>query len=167
MQTQDIRRAVKHFPELWYCTVIVDTYGNAYLITFKIGPLRASAAPPPPTRSIDPAIVGSWQHRRKASFGIFRTATVAFNLMPSMGGKQVPLRPIFTVGNSQKALGTRPGECGGCVMTGLPFSARNCCTTSDAWLGALSWRSNHCPCLPLVEPLPPNCIAQPLHSLHQ
>jgi hypothetical protein len=31
---------------------------------------------------------------------------------------------------------------------------RNCCTTSDVWLGALSWCRNHCPCLPFVAPLP-------------
>jgi hypothetical protein len=38
-------------------------------------------------------------------------------------------------------------------------------TTSDVWLGALSWCRNRCPCLPLVAPLPPNCISQPLHNL--
>jgi hypothetical protein len=26
------------------------------------------------------------------------------------------------------------------------FSAKNCCTTSDVWLSALSWCRNHCPC---------------------
>jgi hypothetical protein len=30
-------------------------------------------------------------------------------------------------------------------MTGMFFSARSCCTTSDVWLGALSWCRNHCP----------------------
>jgi hypothetical protein len=39
---------------------------------------------------------------------------------------------------------------------------RNCCTTSDVWLGASSWCRNHCPCLPL----PPNCIVQPPQNLH-
>ena len=28
-------------------------------------------------------------------------------------------------------------------MTGMLFSARNCCTTSDVWLGASSWCRNH------------------------
>jgi hypothetical protein len=37
---------------------------------------------------------------------------------------------------------------------------------SDVWLGALSCCRNHCPCLPLVAPLPPNCITQPLQKLH-
>jgi len=28
-------------------------------------------------------------------------------------------------------------------MTGMLFSARNCCTTSDVWLGASSWCRIH------------------------
>jgi hypothetical protein len=43
---------------------------------------------------------------------------------------------------------------------------KNHCTTSDVWLGALSWCGNCFPCLPFVAPLPPNCIAQPLQNLH-
>ena len=54
---------------------------------------------------------------------------VAFD-MSSMVAKRVPLRPIFRVGNSQKSLGARSGEYGGWVMTGMLFSARNCCTIS-------------------------------------
>jgi len=50
--------------------------------------------------------------------------------------KRVPLRPIFRVGNNQKSLGARSGEYGGWVMTGMLYSARNCCTTSDVWIGA-------------------------------
>ena len=56
-----------------------------------------------------------------------------------------PLRPILIVGNSQKSLGARSREYGGWVMTGMVFSVRNCCTTSDVWLGALSWCRNHSP----------------------
>jgi hypothetical protein len=41
-------------------------------------------------------------HRRKASFGIFWSLAVAFDLMSSMVAKRIPLRPIFRVGNSQK-----------------------------------------------------------------
>ena len=59
----------------------------------------------------------------------------AFDLMSSMVAKRVPLRPILRAGSSQKSLGARYGEYGGWVMT---FSARNCGTTSDVWLGALS-----------------------------
>jgi hypothetical protein len=36
---------------------------------------------------------------------------------------------------------------------------RNCCTTRDVWLGALSWCRNRSNCLPLVVP-------QPLQNLH-
>jgi len=32
------------------------------------------------------------------------------------------------------------------VMTGMPFSARSCCTTSDVWVGALSSCGSHSPC---------------------
>jgi len=77
-----------------------------------------------------------WKHRRKASFGIFWNSAVAFHLMSSMVAKRVPLRPIFRVENTQKSLGARSGEYGGWVMTGMLFLARNCCITSDVWLGA-------------------------------
>jgi hypothetical protein len=46
----------------------------------------------------------------------------------------------------QKSLGARFGEYGGWMTTGIIVSAKNCCTTSDAWLGALSWCRNRCPC---------------------
>jgi len=61
---------------------------------------------------------------------------VAFHSMSSMVAKRGPLRPIFRLGNSQKSLGARSGEYGGWVMTRMLFSARNCCTTGDVWLGA-------------------------------
>jgi len=72
-----------------------------------------------------------WKHRQKASFRIFRSWAVAFDLMSSMDVKRVPLMPIFRVGNSQKSLGARSGEYGGWVMTGMLFSARNC--DSQPW----------------------------------
>jgi hypothetical protein len=84
-----------------------------------------------------------WKHRRKASSGVFRSLATALHLMRSKVAKCVPLRPVCRVGNSPKSLGARSGECGGWVMT-----------TSDVWLCALSWCRNHCPCLPLVAPLP-------------
>jgi hypothetical protein len=77
-----------------------------------------------------------WKHRRKASFGIFRSSAVAFYLLSSTVAKGVPLRPIFRVGNRQKSLEARSGEYGSWVMAGMLFSARNCCTTSDVCLGA-------------------------------
>ena len=58
--------------------------------------------------------------------------------MSSMVAKCVPLRPIFRVGNSQKSLGARSGDYGGWVTTGMLFLVRNCCTTSDVWLGAFA-----------------------------
>jgi hypothetical protein len=86
-----------------------------------------------------------WKHQRKASFGIFQSLDVAFDLMLCLGAKSAPLRPIVTSGNSQKSLGVRTGEYGGWLMTGK-FFWRGACTTSDVWLGALSWCRNHCPC---------------------
>jgi hypothetical protein len=106
-----------------------------------------------------------WKHRQKASFGIFWNSAIVFDLMSSMLAKHVPLSPIFIAGNSQKALGARSGKYSSWVMTRMFFSARNCYTTSDMWLGALSWGRNHCP-LSLVALLLLNCIAQPLQNLH-
>jgi hypothetical protein len=36
----------------------------------------------------------------KAYFEIFQSSAIEFDLMPSMVAKRVPLRPIFTAGNS-------------------------------------------------------------------
>jgi hypothetical protein len=76
-----------------------------------------------------------WKHRRKASFAVFQSSAVAFDLMPSTVAKRGPLRPIFRAGNSQKSLGARPREYGCWLMT-----------TSDVWLGALSSSRSHYPC---------------------
>jgi len=122
------------------CNLLIDfpsyncqtVYDNAYLITFKVGPLRAHTHTHLLHRSCH-----CWKHRRKVSSGIFRSSAVAFDLMSSMVAKPVPLRSIFRVEKSQKALGARSGEHGVWVMTGMLFSASNCCTTSDVWLGVL------------------------------
>ena len=135
------------YVQIWYTTgnqkvpgnVIYQcngwTYDNAYLITFKVGPLRTH------THLLHRSC-HCWKHRRKASFGIFWSSAVAFDLF-SMVAKHVPLRAIFRVGNSQKSLGTRSRQYGGWVMTGMLFLTRNCCTTGDLWLGALSHRATH------------------------
>jgi len=139
-----MERSPAHFDELcelytWGCQkvpgIVVKhsngrTYDNAYLITFKVRPLS--------THTLAPSILHCWKHRRKASFGIFRSSVVEFDLMSSMVAKHVPLRPIFRVEKSQKSLGARSGEYDGWVMTGMLFSVRNCGTISDVWLGALS-----------------------------
>jgi len=119
------------------------TYDNAYLITFKEGPLHTH------THTHTHLLHRScycWKHRRKASFGIFQSSAVTYNLMSSMFAKRVLLRPIFWVGNSQKSIEVRSREYGGWMKTGMLFSAKKCCTTSDVWLGALSWCRNHSLC---------------------
>jgi hypothetical protein len=72
-------------------------------------------------------------------------------------------RPIFRTGNDQNSLGARFGEYVGLVTTGMSFSAKNCCATSDVWLGALSWCRNHCPCLlsRRLKTKPPSCHRYP------
>ena len=54
-----------------------------------------------------------------------------------------PLEAYFQNRESRKSLGARSRKYGGWVMTGMLFSAKNCCTTSDVWLGASSWCRNH------------------------
>ena len=54
------------------------------------------------------------------------------------------------------------------MMTGMLLSARNCCTTSDVWLGALPWCRHHSLChspCHLSRRFLPNCIAQAFLSL--
>jgi hypothetical protein len=79
------------------------------------------------------------------------------------GCKMCPLEAHFL---SREQPEVKFKEYNGWVITGTFFSARNCRTTSDVWLGALSRCRNHCPCLPLVVPLPPNCIMQSLQNLY-
>jgi len=114
---------------VWHCNG--RTYDNAYLITFKAGLLRAH------THLLRQSC-HCWKHWRKASFGIFWSLALAFHSLSSMVAKRIPLRPTFRVGSSQKSLGATSGEYGGWVMIGMLFSGRNCCTTSDVWLGAFT-----------------------------
>jgi hypothetical protein len=48
------------------------------------------------------------------------------------------LEACFQSSEQPNSLGARSGEYGGWAMTRMLFSARNCYTTSDVWLGALS-----------------------------
>jgi len=52
------------------------------------------------------------------------------------GCEMRPLEAHFQSREQPKLLGARSGDYGGWVMTGMLFSARNCCTTDDVWLGA-------------------------------
>jgi hypothetical protein len=71
----------------------------------------------PPLHSLSLSRARTHTHRWKASFGMFRSSAVAFDLMASMGVKRVHSRPIFRVANSQKSLAARSGEYGGRMMT--------------------------------------------------
>jgi hypothetical protein len=99
----------------------VRTYSSTYLITFKVGPLLHRSC-----------------HCSKASFGIFWSSALVFNLMSSVVAERVPLDHFQSRERSREYCGW--------VMTGMFFTARNCCKTTDMWLGGLSWCRNHCPC---------------------
>ena len=118
------------------------------------------------TCSIDPAIVESTGGRLLLESPGIRSS----HSMCSMVTKRVPLRPIFRLGNSQKSLGARSGDYGRWVMTGMLFSARNCCTTSDVWLGAFALHNKRCVARCVrTEPHIASCAAIPRrlkHSCH-
>jgi hypothetical protein len=134
-----IRRAVRTFLEWWYCHVMVGHNGNACLITFKVGPLRARTHTHTHTHThLFHLSCHCWKQWRRVSFGIFHSLAVAFDLLSSIVAKRVPLRPIFRVWNNQKSFGPGSGEYGDWMLTGMYFSAKNYCTTSDVWLGILS-----------------------------
>ena len=106
------------------------TYDNAYLITFKVRSLRTHTLAPSILPLLD-ALAGGFfwnlpEFSRRIRFYVLH------------GAKRVPLRHIFRTGNSRKSLGAKSREYGGWVMTGMLFSARNCCTTSDVCLDASS-----------------------------
>ena len=90
-----VRGALKKFPEFVVLYHNSRTYGNAFLITFKVGPLGTHTH----------LLIRSchcWKHRWKAPFGTYRSMAVTFDLMSSMVVKWIPLklRPIF----NQKSL---------------------------------------------------------------
>ena len=106
------------------------TYDNAYLITFKVGSLR--------THTLAPSILPLLDALAEGFFWNLPEFSRRIRFYVLHGAKRVTLGPIFRIGNSRKSLGARFREYGGWVMTGMLFSARNCCTTSDVWLGASS-----------------------------
>jgi len=110
-------------------------YDKAYLITFKVGPLRTHTLAPSILPLLDALVEGFFWNLPE--FGR------RFRFCVLYGAKRVPLRPIFRIGNSRKSPGARFREYGGWVMTGMLFSVRNCNTTSDVWLSASSWCRNH------------------------
>jgi hypothetical protein len=126
-------------------------YGNTYIITFKVGPLRIDTLAP----SILPLLVAMAEGLLESlEFG----HCIRFDVLH--GCKTCPLpRPNIS---REHPKATR-SEIRRVRWLG---DDRNCCTTSDVWLGALSWCRNHCPCLPLVAPLPQNYIAHSLQNLH-
>jgi hypothetical protein len=86
------------------------TYGNAYLIILKVGPLRvhlhAHAHARARARARAP-VLPLLEAPAEASFGIFRSLAIAFELMSSRVVERVPLNSIFRVGNRQKSLRSR------------------------------------------------------------
>jgi hypothetical protein len=76
------------------------THCNAYLNTFKVGPLRTHTQTHLLHRPCH-----CWKHRRKASCGILWSSAVAFDLMSSMVAKRDPLRPILRVGTDKSRSG--------------------------------------------------------------
>jgi hypothetical protein len=128
------------------------TYGNTYLITFKVGPLF--------TQTLAPSILPLLEAPADASLGIFRSSPVAIRFYILHGCEPCPLGAHFQSSAQPEVTGSEVRR------VRWLGDDRNSCTTSDVWLGALLWCSNHCPCLPLVAPLPPNCTTQPLQTLH-
>jgi hypothetical protein len=125
------------------------THGNAYIITFKVKPpvyvcacvrARAHTSTHTHTQTQTHMLHRSyhcWKQRVKISFGIFQISDIAFDLMSSVVPKCTHSKRIFRLGNSQKLGGSTVGY-GGWMVEGIFVSARNCCTTSDVWLCALS-----------------------------
>jgi hypothetical protein len=128
------------------------SYGNPYPITFKVGPVRMyTLAPSILTLLEAPAEDFFWN---LPEFG----RRVRFDALH--GCETCPLEAHFQRREQPVVIRS---EIRRVRWLG---DDRNCCTTSDVWLGALSRCRNHCPCPPRVSPLPPNCIAQPLQNLH-
>ena len=74
--------AVRKFPELWYSTVMV---GHTATLTYS--PSKYDPCAHTHTHLLHRSC-RCWKHRRKASFGIFRSSAVTFNLMSSMVAKR-------------------------------------------------------------------------------
>jgi hypothetical protein len=111
------------------------SYGNAYLITFKAGPLsRHTPAPSILSLLEAPADDFFWNH---PEFGHRIRFDVLHGCETCPPEAHFQNRKTFRIENGQKSLGARSGEYGS-LMTGMFFSARNWCTTCEVWLAALS-----------------------------
>ena len=108
------------------------TYDNAYLITFKVGLLRTHTLAPSILLILEATAEGFFwnllQFGRRIPFDVLH------------GCETRPLEAHFQSREQPKSPGARSGEHGGWVMTEMLFSARNCCTTRDVWLGAFAPR---------------------------
>jgi hypothetical protein len=134
------------------------TYGNVYLITFKVGPLCMCLPPPPHTHTpharthahsltlLHYLFYDCWKHQWKVYFGIAQSLAITFNLTSPWLRNMSPWGPFSEQGTVKKLLRATFGEYRNCVKTRMFFLDRDCCTTSDAWFYALSWGRSHCPC---------------------
>jgi hypothetical protein len=124
------------------------TYGSAYLITFKVGSLRTHALAPSILPLLEPPLEGFFwnlpefgRHIRFDSLRGCETCSLEAHLQSREQPKvtRSEIRRVRWLGDD---------------------------TTSDVWLGALSWCRNHCPCLPATcRTASSNCIAQPVQNL--
>jgi hypothetical protein len=124
--------AVKTFPELWYCTALVGH--TTTRTSFKVEPVRMYTIARSALSLLEAPEQGFFwnlsEFRRRIRFN----ALYRCEKCPLEGNFQSREQPEVTGSEIQRVrwLGDD--------------------TTSQVWLGALSWSRGHCPCLPL--PLP-------------
>jgi hypothetical protein len=110
----------------------VRIYGNAYLITFKVGSLHEHTLAP----SILPLLEGFFWNLLEFDHHVWYDVLHDHEMSP--------LEAYFPSREQPKVTRSEIGDSGGWVTTGVLFSARDCCITSDVWLSVLSWCRNHC-----------------------
>jgi hypothetical protein len=117
---------------MWYSTN-GKTYDDAYLIIFNVGPLHAHTLAPLILPLLEAPVEGFFwnllEFGRCIRFDVFH------------GCEMRLLQAHFQSGEEPKVTRREIRDYCGWVMTGMLFSARNCCTTSDVWLGAITHRA--------------------------
>jgi hypothetical protein len=119
------------FSEWFYWRCAFYSYSLLRGVTFDVLPLSSYALSP----TMLPLLETFWELLLWYSFQC-RCHTSG---IPSKSWNLRPFRADFISGKSQKSLGAKWGEQGGCYISVIDFWARNCLTESALWAGALSW----------------------------
>jgi hypothetical protein len=116
------------------------TYTNTYLITFSVGPFCVH------THTLAPSIQPLLKALAEGFFVNLLEFGSGIRFDVLHGCETCSPEAHFQSMEQPKVTWSEIRRVRWLGVTGMFFSARNCCTTSDVWISELLWCRNHCPC---------------------